>query len=310
MTIRSRNSRRPKLNPLPVIKVVRQVPDSDPNHDVEEIIPSQEIRQRWENHDNKIGPECFGGSDFDDFAPIITPEIEESIKDLYNSHPELRKPAETVKPSIDLTPLYFYTGVDDSRDNFHPDEAWTQTYSGRRFNPVKPIPEAIVIQDVAHALSMQCRFGGHVKNFYSVAQHCVLVSHICDAQDALWGLLHDATEAYLVDVPRPLKRSGQLEGYMKIESVMQTAICQRFGLEDKEPASVKNADTLLLATEARDLLPSLRSDWTQPMDPLPFTIKPLGPREAKHLYLKRFFQLVGSPECFDRYLEWEAADRI
>lgn len=239
-------------------------------------------------------------------ADVAFAEAEQTLQDLYKRYPETKPDKEV----IDMNPLYHYTGQ-DFKDMFHPEQAWIQTYSGRRFNPMAPIPESIVIQDIAHALANQCRFSGHVKNFYSVAQHCVLVSYICDSQDALWGLLHDATEAYLVDVPRPIKRSGKLEGYIQCEAVMQKAICLRFGLPSKEPSSVHMADTKLLATEARDLLINLRSDWTQPLEPLPFKIVALPPEEAKHLYLARFFELINAhPKNYAQYLEWEAKDKI
>ena len=184
-------------------------------------------------------------------------------------------------------------------------DAWIQTYSGRRFTPTNPNPDAIVIQDIAHALSMQCRFSGHVKRFYSVAQHSVLVSYICNFEDALWGLMHDATEAYLIDVPRPLKRSGKFDAYLEFEHKMQLAICKRFVLPEKEPESVKIADTILLATEARDLMSPLRSDWIQDVNPLPFNIDPLGPIEAKDLFMRRFFELSNMPGAYEHYLYYE-----
>src|ERR1039457_118422 len=80
------------------------------------------------------------------------------------------------------------------------------TFSGLRFWPLDPNPEKILIDDIAHALAHQCRFGGHASRFYSVAEHSVHVSRLCPPEDALWGLLHDASEAYLVDLPRPLKQ--------------------------------------------------------------------------------------------------------
>ena len=79
---------------------------------------------------------------------------------------------------------------------------WMQTHSGIQFWPLDPRPEDILIEDIAHALSNQCRFAGHCCFHYSVAQHSVLVSENVPAQDAMWGLLHDAGEAYLVDLPR------------------------------------------------------------------------------------------------------------
>lgn len=174
---------------------------------------------------------------------------------------------------------------------FHPDEPWIQTHTGMRFNPTNPVLDAIVIEDIAHALSMQCRFSGHTSEFYSVAQHCVGVSHVCDSKDAAWGLMHDASEAYLVDIPSPLKRSGTFDVYLKFELQLQNLICKRFDLPETEPESVKKADKILLAMEARDLMAPLRADWTTLVEPLPFTITPLAPNEAKKLFLSRFNEL-------------------
>lgn len=244
-----------------------------------------------------LDPEAFGG---EDFSPIVTLEEEAAIRKFYDSNPQLKQ--NTAWEKVEREQSVWEQGS----TNFYPDEAWIQTYSGRRFNPTKPYVDAIVIQDIAHSLSMQCRFSGHVKRFYSVAQHSVLVSYICDSADAFWGLMHDATEAYLVDVPRPLKRSGKFDAYLEFEANLQAAICQRFGLPQKEPPSVKKADTILLATEARDLMSSLRSDWIQPCDPLPLKIEPLSPARAKDLFMKRFFELTGAgPSAYEHYLKYE-----
>lgn len=243
-----------------------------------------------------LDPEAFGG---EDFPPIVTLEEEAAIRKFYDSNPQLKQ--NTAWGKVERKQSVWEQGS----TNFYPDEAWIQTYSGRRFNPTKPYVDAIVIQDIAHALSMQCRFSGHVRKFYSVAQHSVLVSYICNFEDALWGLLHDATEAYLVDIPRPLKHSGKLDGYLEFEAKLQLAICQRFGLPETEPASVKKADTILLATEARDLMAPLRADWAQPCDPLPFKIEPLSQQEAKNMFMKRFFELMGTPEHYAHYLKHE-----
>lgn len=201
----------------------------------------------------------------------------------------------------------FHNGVGIS-GGYDKDAAWIQTYSGRRFNPTNPNPDAIVIQDIAHALSMQCRFTGHTKKFYSVAQHSVYVSHICNEEDALWGLLHDASEAYLVDVPRPLKRSGKFQAYLDFEAQMQEAICKRFGLPIQEPPSVKKADTKLLATEARDLMSPLHSDWVNRTTPLPFTIEAWDHQKAKNMFMQRFYELIGAdPSNYEHYLKYENA---
>ena len=214
--------------------------------------------------------------------PIITTEEEKIIENFYNSNPEL-----TTKHLQFTTGSGFFDGFDEK-------DAWIQTHSGRRFCPTNPNPEAIVIQDVAHALSMQCRFAGHTKYFYSVAQHSVGVSYLCDEQDALWGLLHDASEAYLVDIPNPLKRSGTFDSYLDLEVKMMRAVCKRFGLSEEEPVSVKKADKTLLVIEANQLMAPLRPDWDHTADSSLFKIEPLlGPTEAKNLFLKRFFELKG-----------------
>jgi len=132
---------------------------------------------------------------------------------------------------------------------------WIQVYSGGRFWPLDPRPEEIHIEDIAHALSMQCRFGGHCEEFYSVAQHCVEVSFRVPLEDAAWGLLHDAAEAYLVDLPRPVKYWSIIgRAYREAERRLMTAICERFGLPSREPDSVRMADEIMLMTEKRDLM--------------------------------------------------------
>ena len=87
------------------------------------------------------------------------------------------------------------------------------TYTGKEFYPLDPNPADIDIKDIAHALSNCCRFAGHIKSFYSVAQHSVIVSELCEPENALAGLLHDASEAYLSDIARPVKYTEQMEGY-------------------------------------------------------------------------------------------------
>lgn len=242
-----------------------------------------------------LDPASFGGEDFPSWLdkPIITPEEENAIKQIYNANPHL-------KQEVRVQPSVYEVGGEDW---YRKDEPWIQTYSGRRFTPTNPYVDAIVIQDIAHSLSMQCRFSGHVKKFYSVAQHSVLVSHLCDSADAFWGLLHDASEAYLVDVPRPLKRSGKFQAYLDFEANMTLAICKRFGLPEQEPPSVKKADQAMLATEARDLMSPLHKDWVNMVDPYPFKIEALGPQDAKNLFMKRFFELTGaSPSAYIHYL--------
>lgn len=174
---------------------------------------------------------------------------------------------------------------------YRPGETWIQTYTGRRFNPTNPVVEAICIEDIAHALSMQCRFSGHVKEFYSVANHCILASYLCDTKDKLHGLLHDASEAYLVDIPSPIKRSGQFNNYLEFEKRMEAALAKKFGIAESMPTSVKLVDELLLVTEARDLMSTKTHKWSNNAKPLPFIIKPLSQQDSKKLFIERFNEL-------------------
>lgn len=170
---------------------------------------------------------------------------------------------------------------------------WIQTASGRSFYPMDPRPEDVDIGDIAHALANQCRFAGHTREFLSVAEHCVRVSRECPPEHALWGLLHDASEAYLVDLPRPIKGDPGMIAYREAEGRVMGAVCVRFGLAMEMPASVHRADNVLLATEARDLMGD--PDWRRSggYDPLPVRIEPWTPERARSEFLARFAELNG-----------------
>lgn len=166
------------------------------------------------------------------------------------------------------------------------------TYTGKNFYPLDPRIEDIDINDIIHALSNLSRFGGHCTNFYSVAQHCVLVSLVCEKQDALWGLLHDASEAYLVDIPSPLKRCPEFEFYRTAEQNLMAVICDVFGLGRDEPPSVKLADKRVLATEARDLTMTEGRGWAASAEPYEFHIKPWSPEVARVKFISRLHELM------------------
>jgi 5'-deoxynucleotidase YfbR-like HD superfamily hydrolase len=250
-------------------------------------------------HDTKMIPDrddssvdvpatVYVSSSFDNLEqPIASPDEEEVIKQFFQENPKLKS-----RKMEDL-PLDIYRQPNScSNYGYDPDEPWIQTYSGIRFTPLNPSSSSIIIEDIGHALSMSCRFAGHCQHFYSVAQHSVLVSYLCDSADALHGLLHDAAEAYLVDLPSPLKRSGFFDNFKEIENNLQSLIYKHFNLSEVEPISVKAADTKMLYTEARDLLKNKRVDWEMKGECYPFKIDPLSPQEAKTLFMNRFIELT------------------
>jgi uncharacterized protein len=171
---------------------------------------------------------------------------------------------------------------------------WITTYTGKHFFALEPNPDDIDIQDIAHALSNVSRFVGHCREFYSVAQHSVLVSQHCKPEHALYGLCHDMSESYLNDVPTPLKQTPIFEGYRKAEHHLQSMIYAKFGMAAVEPDDVKVADQRVLATEMRDLMPPSATRWKIAEQALDIKIEPLLPQQAKQLFLQRFYELTGN----------------
>jgi len=136
-----------------------------------------------------------------------------------------------------------------------------ETYGGRKFYLLESDTCKIFIDDIAWALSNICRFNGHCKNFYSVAEHSIMVSRYTSINNKKWGLLHDAAEAYIGDLSRPLRacfKDGVIE---KIENVILEAVANQFSLPFPIPEEVKRVDNLILASEAKLLMVSHGNDW-------------------------------------------------
>jgi hypothetical protein len=127
-----------------------------------------------------------------------------------------------------------------------------ETHSGLRVNVLDPTPDMIDIDDIAWALAHLARFNGHASRFYSVAEHSVRGSGMCPKETKFWFLLHDAAEAYVGDVPSPLKS----DAHRDIETRLLRVIADKFGLIWPMPQEVHDVDARMLATEARDLMPS------------------------------------------------------
>ena len=136
---------------------------------------------------------------------------------------------------------------------------WMQTYTGQKFFPLDPKPEEINIEDIAHALSQMCRFSGHTSTFYSVAQHSILCSRLAGCEEvAFAALLHDAAEAYVGDMIRPLKWNGERLGllFCQLEDTIVHVISERFAIEwtPAMKAEVKRLDDVALGIEAYYLM--------------------------------------------------------
>ena len=168
-----------------------------------------------------------------------------------------------------------------------------QTFSGRCFFPMDPLAEEIFIEDIAHSLSLQCRYAGHCLRFYSVAEHSVLIARHLAAthapEVALAGLLHDAPETYLVDVPRPVK--PYLGNYKVIEQLNWAAVAERFGISSEMPEAVHDADNRIIGDELVNLVPM---DWhARHSNPLGVQLRFWSPEKAEVEFLATFDALTG-----------------
>ena len=146
------------------------------------------------------------------------------------------------------------------------------------------------IENVAHGLAHVCRYAGQCRAFYSVAEHSLLVSEACPAAPFA-ALMHDAAEAFIGDVTRPLKQL--LPDYRSIERGVETAIFERFGLPEGMPATVKSADLRVLAAEQDQVMPRGAADWAVVANvrPAHVRVRHLAPAAAKEAFLARYHEL-------------------
>jgi 5'-nucleotidase len=151
-----------------------------------------------------------------------------------------------------------------------------RTYTGKMIDVFNPDPELIVIDDIAHALSNQCRFGGHTMQFYSVAEHCIHCSKMAPFPYTFEALMHDASEAYLVDVPRPVKIA--LPEYYKAEYRLMEVIAEKFGFAYPLSPEVQNIDDVTMQLEWENIV--VAHNWI-----------PMPQNYAKDIFLKQFHNL-------------------
>lgn len=168
---------------------------------------------------------------------------------------------------------------------------WMQTSTGGRFYPSDPRPGDIDGRDIAHSLSLICRYAGHISRFYSVAEHCILMSHAVAPENALHALLHDATEAFISDVPKPVK--NVLPGYVALEERIWYAIAVKFGVDLIVPEEVHQADKRILVNEIDVLMPG-HENWPNlaGLERLPVEVRAWSPARAELEYATRLKELT------------------
>ncbi len=170
---------------------------------------------------------------------------------------------------------------------------WMQTASGGQFWPLDPRPSEVSIDDIAHALSLICRFGGHCRRFYSVAEHSVLTARAAEPQHKRWALMHDSPEAYILDMVRPLKK--HMPAYAAHEERLMRAISLRFNLLLDMPAEVKLLDDRILMDErAQNMMPP-PSPWSVEIEPLGIQLQFWTPDQAKREFLAAYTEYFGTP---------------
>lgn len=159
--------------------------------------------------------------------------------------------------------------------------------SGAWFDFAAPHSSPFTIEDIAHGLANICRYSGQCSRFYSVAEHSLLVSDTAVGFE-FEALMHDAAEAFLGDITRPLKQ--MLPEYKRIEGEVEQAIFSRFGIESPLPREVKQADLRVLAAEQRQIMPRGTDDWLRGQDviPAPVVVRHMSPDDAKRAWLERF----------------------
>jgi len=167
-------------------------------------------------------------------------------------------------------------------------DPWIRTHSGKRFHILRPHVDEIDIVDIAHGLSLLCRFTGQTKAFLSLAQHCCTVSDLLPVDLQLVGLLHDSSECWISDLNAPTK--SILPQYKEIEYNIERVVSRKYGLQFPFPSQVKHCDMVALVSEFRWFM-KRNQDWKSfPFKPLP-KYEAWDSRRAEREFLKRFRRL-------------------
>lgn len=169
---------------------------------------------------------------------------------------------------------------------------YIETFTNKQYHFMNPSVSEVCIEDISQALSMSCRYSGHVKSFYSVAEHCCIISDKIldltgDKSQAYDALMHDASEAYLNDIPRPIK--PHLDNYLSIEGMAERCIQKALHCNPMNNL-IAELDKNIVRDEAVQLFNSIPS-WVNDYESIGITVLSLTPEDAKREFLSRFERL-------------------
>jgi hypothetical protein len=185
---------------------------------------------------------------------------------------------------------------------------WNEMYTGTRFYTFDPAPEDVKIDDIAHSLGLQCRYNGNCHSFYSVAEHCCLLSDFVRCRgwhgilgqagqlefkyDALIALMHDAAEAYIGDLIRPVKH--RMPPFRELEATIEAVVFPALGLPPELPTWMRELDSRILCDERAQVMLTQHNEWsTDELEPLGVTIRFWSPARGEFEFMRRFFELSG-----------------
>lgn len=178
------------------------------------------------------------------------------------------------------------------------ERGWMGTAAGGKFYPLDPRPEDVDILSVARGLAMTCRYGGQVRRYYCVAEHCWHVSNAVPSEYALEALLHDSSEAFIGDMIRPLKHQPEMAEFRRAEERIEDAIRARFGIvsTSESRAAIKEIDNRILVNEITILSANpnqyLETPLLRDLQPLDVELMCWSPTAAEKMFLHRFEELT------------------
>ena len=178
---------------------------------------------------------------------------------------------------------------------------WMQTFLGNKFTFDFPRVQDIEIEDIAQSLSLQCRFNGHVKEFYSVGDHCLRVVSRVSPPNKFWGLMHEAAETYMSDIITPFKYHWRWRRFLKsMEERILKVVAEKYGLPWPIPREIKEVDRRIWATEQRDIRNKPRFEWSSDVEPYPERIVPIESwRTVKWVFMEQFNLLLNGRDIIN-----------